>query len=850
MKTKIKLLSLVLGISFSGILFTQCVKNEESDGVRAVREGYANKLLADADYQKALAEKERANAEYIKLQAQWEKAEADANTELIKVQVELAKVNVELQKAYLEYQKGLYDLELEKKLLELEEAKAKLEVTLAELKNKLLDAQQAYALALINHETALIAAKQALAQAAASALANDPKLEQYQSLYEQLFVDPGYYGQKTTLLSSKLSKQSAIIELKYAVDADILAWLKKDSVKAAEELKYTKELLEKYESLDGLSVADLQAQADQAKIAWTSASITVAEKSAATLTAQNSYNEENTKYNNESTKLSNLRNKLTSAAVSLLVLDSLSNLNSYSAPSNYPASVSELVYSVSFSTLYGYKGILNRATDRLAYLKSEDVNASQSTGFGYSTVPSDYYPTKKYLEEKIAHIEDVLAPAVDRQIEEQKAKVAAAKTNLDAGKAAWTSAESAYKSGVTAVNNSVTNLRTQLVNWGKAAQDSITKGSSASLTPTSQNTYFTVIKNYYVARYNFDRKGATNYAANYVPAYAALTATSFTASTFFASNYSGNALASDWTAQVTLVNSLLQESNVKITNNYEYGVVDNTGVTTGQISVSWYTSPSDDATAYVNSQLGKLLYQSLHVYGAFNLDDIHYFLPYDTKRPTEQAAGKSPNFNNYSSSLFALWKSAEDALTTLEENKANTFYVENYKTVLALVNRTIAFYEGLATEYGALVAETEAAVAAQEKVVNAQLKVREAANIVLQEAQAVYSTALTHANNLKAVYDLLTNPAGGTLAIIKARITELGTIIGVPAPASGLFKKVQDANKALADYIAKGGGTDIIADKIAELEAEIATIDAQIAALELIIQEIEAKMEELLKDDE
>jgi hypothetical protein len=181
----------------------------------------------------------------------------------------------------------------------------------------------------------------------------------------------------------------------------------------------------------------------------------------------------------------------------------------------------------------------------------------------------------------------------------------------------------------------------------------------------------------------------------------------------------------------------------------------------------------------------------------------------------------------------------------LEENKANTFYVENYKTVLALVNRTIAFYEDLATEYGALVAETEAAVEEQVKVVNAQAKVQETANIALLEAQAVYNTANTHANNLKAVYDLLSNPSTGTLAIIAARITELENKIG--NTTTGLIKKVQDANKALADYIAKGNGSDIIADKIAKLEAEIKDIDVKIAALELIIKEIEAKMQALLQ---
>ncbi|MDR2801612.1 MAG: hypothetical protein LBB31_00155, partial [Prevotellaceae bacterium] len=159
-------------------------------------------------------------------------------------------------------------------------------------------------------------------------------------------------------------------------------------------------------------------------------------------------------------------------------------------------------------------------------------------------------------------------------------------------------------------------------------------------------------------------------------------------------------------------------------------------------------------------------------------------------------------------------------------------------------DRTIAYYEGLETEYGALLAETEAAIAAQLEVVNAQAKVRDAAYIALQEAQAVYNTAYTHANNLQSLYTVLSNPSSA-LVIIKARITELEGQIG--NTTTGLIAAVENANKALADYIAKGSGSDIIADKIAELEAKIKDIDAQIAALDLIIKDIEAKMAALLQ---
>jgi hypothetical protein len=856
MKTKTKLLSLVLGIALSGILFTSCVKNEESDGVRAVREGYAAKLAGEADYQKALADVQRAEAEYTRLKAQWEKDEAAARLEWTKVQIELEKVRVELEKARLEHEKNLNDLEIAEKKAQLEQLLAQLEVTLQEQKNLLLAAQQEYALALINNEAALIAAKNALALAQANALANDPKLEIFQDLYAKLFVAPNYYGQRTGLLTDKLDCQTQILGLQFATNAEHLAWLKRDSIKAAESLKYAKELLSKYEGLDGLSVAELQAKADQAKLDWTSASVTAAEKNAAVTAASNVYNEENTKYTNENTKLTNLRNKLTTSVVQLVVLDSLYSLNPYNSPSVYPASASDLVNSVSSSTLSGYKNILNRANERLAYLKSEDANASQATGFGYSASPSDGQPTKKYLEEQIRYIVDVKIPAIDLQIAEQTAKVSEANTKLTAGKTAWASAESAYKTSAGQVNTTASALRAQLTTWKKAAQDSLVESSADGLTTAQQNAFFGAIKNYYVARYNFDRFVATAPVSTTYGVPTTLNGTgalsdadSFNAEDFFTA-VGDNA----WSNQLSLIAALESASNVKIVNSYEYQSFDGTGANqsvspqaTGGIVVqaSFPASTSTVETAYVNSKLGALLYQSRNVYGAGTLDDIHYFLPYDTKRPTEAVNTKTPAFGNYTASLFNAWKTEDDALVTMKNNKANTFYIENYRTVLALVNRTIAFYEGLATEYGALVAETEAAVAAQQTAVNAQAKVREAAYAALQEATAVYTAANTHAANLQALYNTLSNPATGTLAIIKARIAELENQIG--NPASGLIKAMEDANKALADYVAKGGGAEVIAARIAELEAGIKDIDAQLAALEQIIAAIEAQMQALLQ---
>ncbi|MDR2359253.1 MAG: hypothetical protein LBD87_05585, partial [Prevotellaceae bacterium] len=447
MKAKIKLLSLVLGIALSGILFTQCVKNEESDGVRAVREGYANKLLADADYQKALAEKERANAEYIKLQAQWDKAKAEAEVELKKVEAELKKVEVDLKK-----------VELEKEKLNLEEKKAALEVKLAELKNQLLAAQQAYALALINNETALIAANKLLAEAKATLLASDPKLEEYLALKEKLYnVVNGLYPQKTAKLVEKLGLQAELIELQYAVNSEKLALLVKDSLKAATDLEYAKKLLEKYESLDGLSVAALQGKADDAKIEWEKAKIAAQDLNVVKTEKEGELTVANAALTQANTDLTAIKAKLTSS--SLTIVDSLYSYtqlgyNNGAGNTNvYPAPLANLVSRTEVSS-YGAQNILNLVSVRLAYLTTAST-ANQLFRPNYTTTPGYDYPTRKWLEDKIAHIENDLLPSVATEITDQKAIIATAQGKFDAGKEAWEEAKESYLGAVSGVNTAV-----------------------------------------------------------------------------------------------------------------------------------------------------------------------------------------------------------------------------------------------------------------------------------------------------------------------------------------------------------------------------------------------------------
>ncbi|MDR1343030.1 MAG: hypothetical protein LBK18_07245 [Prevotellaceae bacterium] len=360
MKTRAALLSLVLGLSLSGFLFTQCMDNVESDGVRAVRQGYADKLVADAELQKANAEYKRAEAE------------------LQKVEVELQRVMVELKK------------------VELDEAKVSLEELQEKLKTTLLTEQKK----LVEAEKALVDAKKALAEAEAKALADNPKLTEYTALYNQLFQPySGQYAKKSTLLSDKLSAQNDLLTLRYGVDAERVAWLKRDSVKAGEELKNAQDLLTRYESLDGLTVEQLQGKVNDAKLDWDKALLDAAQKSEAYTKALRESSEEDAKLTAENGKLTTLQAKIKTSGVTLTILDSLRYLNNYTALSFTGDFISQLS---PVTKTGGYNTIVDYANGRLTYLVSSDTFGVQSTGFDViSSAPSYQYPTKRWLEYQI-----------------------------------------------------------------------------------------------------------------------------------------------------------------------------------------------------------------------------------------------------------------------------------------------------------------------------------------------------------------------------------------------------------------------------------------------------------------
>jgi hypothetical protein len=709
-----------------------------------------------------------------------------------------------------------------------------------------------------------------LAKAKAELLAGNPNLEEYQKLYGELFVSPDYYGQKLTLLGQKLDKQSDIIELQYAVQPDYLVWLKRDSVKAAENLKYGYALLEKYEQLENLSVAELQAKADDAEIDWKKAQVEAQALKVVETEKTGIYNEENAKLtvennklNAEKTKLTNIKSQLTSGTtpdyiVQEVITDSLNsntnlNYNGNANGSVYPAPLSNLVYSTTLSPS-GVQTILNLATGRLAYLQSAST-ASQPTGWGYSRTPGYDYPTKKWLEDRIAHIENNLLPSVATEIADQEAIVATQQGKFDAGKAAWETAKAAYEASVDGVNGAVDGLRAQLGIWQNGvdliAASAASGGTVTDITEPQKTAIFNAIKNYYVTRYHFDRK--TSNVANIPTTLTDLSSTvTFSSTIFF-----GSVLPADYQVYI---NSLKNDSDIKIVNKYEwrdyadtYDVSQNSGW--ASIAVSFPASTSTIATVYVNSTIGNYLYLSRNVYGASAISDVHYYLPYN-KLPDAQAPNVAayPQFGYYGTSLFSILDNAKNVLAELRANAANTFYVENYKSVLGVVNRSIAFYEGLKTKYEEKIAEIngqieaqETVIAAQEDKVAEQKAVVQAAKIVADDATVKYNAANTHATSLKNIFDQLKDASGTTLNLIKAKITELEDKIG--NASTGYLKKVQDANKALADYIATGDGSDIIADKIAKLEGEIVNIDAKIAALEVIIQDIEARMQALLAED-
>jgi hypothetical protein len=877
MKAKLKLLPVVLSIAFSGILLTQCVKNEESDGVRTVREGYAEKLKGDADYQKAQAEKARAEAEKTRITAQWEKDEAaarvaevtaqteltKADVELKKVKVELDKVNVELEKVKLEHQQNLNDVTIEQQKVLLEQAKitlegqqALLEVTKAGYetqleiaKNSLLQQQHLYAKALIDNEVQLIGANKLLADAKAGLLAYDPNLVEYETLLGKLY-NPlgGYYPLKAGELQNKLEAEAKLIELKYAVRADHLGLLVKDSVKYAKDLEYAYLLLDEYENLGPLSVDELQGRAAKAKANWETAKIAAQELNAIKVEKADSVTLENAKLTAENAKLMDIKGELTGSTVTTpIYVDSLyntTNLNS-NAYIDYPASLDNLVSyprNITEQNSNGAQGVINLAKTRLAYLESASLS-SQPTGFGYNQ-PSNDYPTKKFLEDRIAHIETNLLPSVQTVIDDQKATIAATQVKFDDGKVAWEGAKTAYLTAVGDVNGATDGLRNALTTWqSEVNKITATASTYTDMSTATKNAIFSNIRTYYVTRYNFDRKTATNVAL--VPTTLADLSSTFT---FNGSDYFSTLTPGGYQAQI---DALKIDSDIKIRNNYDWRNYDNNAdVTQGyagspgaSVKVTFPTSPNTNPTEYVNSTIGQYLYLSRTVYGANAISDLHYYLPYD-KRPTENASGvpASPSLGYDYSSLFYILDDAKTKLANLEADKDNTYYVDNYKTVLALVNRTIAAYAGLVTEYEAKVVKIGNDIKDQQAVVDAQQAVVDAARLVEATATAEKKAADDYATSLEHLYDQLKDATGTTLGIIKDLIAsqeiKIATLIDVD---------IKDANEILRKYRTTGDESDLIAKLVAEQEAKIADHNAQIAAYELIISGIEAKMDALLQ---
>ncbi|MDR2361219.1 MAG: hypothetical protein LBD91_00610, partial [Prevotellaceae bacterium] len=425
---------------------------------------------------------------------------------------------------------------------------------------------------------------------------------------------------------------------------------------------------------------------------------------------------------------------------------------------------------------------------------------------------------------------------------DQKAIIATAQGKFDAGKEAWEEAKESYLGAVSGVNTAVDGLRAQLSVWQTGVDLINAAGSTVTdITENQKTAIFSAIKTYYVTRYNFDRK--TSVVANIPTTWAGLNDVAvFSRDIFFSS-----VAVVDYQ---TYINNLKTDSDIKIRNNYEWrNYEDNADVTSGNaiILVGFPASTSTVPEAYVNSTIGKYLYLSRNVYGASALADVHYYLPYNVRPlPTEQAPNvpSYPDINNYNSSLFKILADAKNVLAELEANAANTFYVENYKSVLGVVNRTIAYYEGLKTEYEAKVVEINAEIEAQQAVVDAKKAAKDAAQLASNKATVDYDAANTYAGTLGYIYDQLKDVTGTTLYIIKEAIATQETKI------NALVTALKNAENALREYRASGDAGDLIAKLVAEKEAKIAAIDAEIAILEIAIAEIEAKMEELLKDDE
>jgi len=224
MKTKI--LSIVFSVALGSILLTGCMKNEESDSVLKIRDGYAGLLKAQADLQQAEADQAKAAADFSKAQAALENAKAD-------------------------YQKILNQIKAGMQGAEIDLARAKADSAMAVARA-----------AAANAEADRAEAELRMAKAQAQLTANTPAFHAWDSLSKLLFGptgNEGFIAQRTATVTKLTNAYDSLV--KFDTVINVAEWrsmlVLKEKI-AKDSVERLKTMADFYSTLVDLSVEELQ----------------------------------------------------------------------------------------------------------------------------------------------------------------------------------------------------------------------------------------------------------------------------------------------------------------------------------------------------------------------------------------------------------------------------------------------------------------------------------------------------------------------------------------------------------------------------------------------------------------
>ncbi|MDR1673603.1 MAG: hypothetical protein LBS09_09130 [Bacteroidales bacterium] len=791
---KWNVLNVVVALALGGFVATSCVKNEESDGVKSIREGRAAELLANAKKTEAEAKLEEAKLAFVELQ--------------------------------LEYAKALYadSLGLQKE----------------KIAAALLKAQKELA----ENEEALVKAKTDLDNAKAEANANNPKLAEWAELYKQLYdLTTGYYTQWTTKSNELRTAQKAVIEATYLTAGELKLVLERDSAEAKLNLTRTTNLLNNYQTLVGKTQAQLYAEVDaviqdtlKAGIARNAAKVKKTEA------------ENNTKkVTRESYPAAQLIGGILSPPTDtdypdkkIIIADPTYNLNVDFSATNAPWEADG-----TNKELAGYKATVKYLKERIAFLSSTSTTLIP-TGYGGSISPNPgvpftsgkYQVSIQFLKDQKARDTEYLANRTAYINEGLKKARDDAKTAFESLTPAYATALAAYQTVVPGFNSATSALKT-------AGDAYFAPGNTP--TAAQAESLYDAVRAYAISRYALDGTLLGGITLN--PPTITTVAEWFDAQLLAAS---GNKEAA-WNAiKATIgINSqaAIDANAIEIVGFYRFkNRSSGTEFAVNSSSIPKVDFSVASATVdYAKTIIGRLAWVAKDAYGASSWADLN-FLPY-TVKPENQGANHTTALytsqivlNNYNNSKFAAWQKLEGELAT-----AQVLVDVILPGRIAQVEALIPVYEATLANFTALLGnasggyqkdlnDAQAEYAAKLLLVNAA---KAAENI----AQAEYSNAQALVSNLGTLLTALKN---GDVASVKAYVDALEKAIvdnSVSPPTSGYAVDYESAVKALANYRA---GLYSAADLLAENQKKADILKQAVDALLAIIASIEAKMSALL----